>query len=401
MKKFLFYHHGGSYNHGCEAIIRGTRNVILRQYKNDDIHIYVSSEKVKEDRDYFCEDNIEFENANRLFDINYEKIKKLNSVYCYIFKSIPFFKYQFKNTINSAKKSNLIMSIGGDNYAYGKSYYLSAVDRKLRQYCDKSVLWGCSIDDKYLNPKKHKNKIENLKQFSLIIARESITYNSLVNLGIKNVKLYPDPAFTLDYDKNIEVDFKLNNTVGINVSKLILDYDKETKHTLNAYKNLICYILENTNYQVALIPHVVCETTNDIEAQNEVLKLIPEFYRDRIFTIEKGNCEDLKSIISKCRFFIGGRTHATIAAYSTCVPTLVIGYSVKAKGIAKDLFGTYENYVISYKNIDKEDEMIEGFKFLEKNEDSIRKHLEDIMPNYIEQAYKAGEEIYNLIGSEI
>ena len=44
--------------------------------------------------------------------------------------------------------------------------------------------------------------------------------------------------------------------------------------------------------------------------------------------------------------FIGARTHATIAAYSSCVPTLVVGYSIKARGIAKDLFGTDEGYVL-------------------------------------------------------
>ena len=398
MSKFLFYHHGGSYNHGCEAIVKGTKNILS---KYGQVYVYVSSENSFEDREYFNEENIEFEDANKLFNIGYKKRKKINSIFSYVFKNIPFFKYQFKNTINSAKKSDLIMSIGGDNYSYGRSYYLSTVDRKLRKYCDKSVLWGCSISSEYLESQKYKNKIENLKQFSLIVAREQITYKNLVDLGLKNVKLYPDPAFTFKCNKDIHVDFELNNTVGINVSKLILDYDKEKKHALNAYKNLIIYIIENTNYQVALIPHVIWKDTNDIEAQNEVLKLIPESYKDRIFIIEEGNCEDLKGIISKCRFFIGGRTHATIAAYSTCVPTLVIGYSVKSKGIAKDLFGTYENYVISYKNMDKEDEMIEGFKFLEKNEDNIRKHLQNIMPDYIEQAYKAGEEIYNLIGNKI
>ena len=46
-----------------------------------------------------------------------------------------------------------------------------------------------------------------------------------------------------------------------------------------------------------------------------------------------------KGYIARMRFFIGARTHATIAAYSNCVPTLVLGYSVKSKGIAKDLFG--------------------------------------------------------------
>lgn len=398
MNKFLFYHHATSYNHGCEAIVKSTKNMLL---KYNEAYVYVSSEKAYEDREYFHDENIEFEDANRLFHINYEKIKKLNSIFCYVFKKIPFFKYQFKNTIESAKKSDVIMSIGGDNYSYGKSNYLSAADRELRKYCDKSVLWGCSIDGKYLEIPKYKNKVDNLKNFSMIIARESITYKNLLNLGLKNVKLYPDPAFTLNYNEDIKVDFDINNTIGINVSKLILDYDDENRHTLKAYKNLICYILENTNYQVVLIPHVVCDTTNDIEAQNQVLKYIPNSYKDRIFTIEKGNCEDLKGIISKCRFFIGGRTHATIAAYSTCVPTLVVGYSVKSKGIAKDLFGTYENYVISYKNIETEDEMIEGFKFLQKNEDSIRKHLEKIMPSYIEKAYEAGKEIYKLVESKI
>lgn len=58
-----------------------------------------------------------------------------------------------------------------------------------------------------------------------------------------------------------------------------------------------------------------------------------------------------KSIISRCDMFIGARTHATIAAYSTCVPTLVIGYSVKSKGIAKDIFGTDEGLVIPVSEI--------------------------------------------------
>ena len=46
-----------------------------------------------------------------------------------------------------------------------------------------------------------------------------------------------------------------------------------------------------------------------------------------------------KGYIARMRFFIGARTHATIAAYSNCVPTMVLGYSIKSRGIAKDLFG--------------------------------------------------------------
>ena len=65
-----------------------------------------------------------------------------------------------------------------------------------------------------------------------------------------------------------------------------------------------------------------------------------EKYKDsgRVCIVDDCNCMQLKYDISKCRFFVGARTHATIAAYSTCVPTLVVGYSVKSRGIARDLF---------------------------------------------------------------
>ena len=107
------------------------------------------------------------------------------------------------------------------------------------------------------------------------------------------------------------------------------------------------------------------------------------------------DCKELKNIISQCRFFIGARTHATIAAYSTCVPTLVCGYSVKAKGIAKDLFGSYENYVIPVQTINNEKQLIDAFLWMEKNEESIRDRLETIMPDYIDKAYEAGKVILN------
>ena len=57
-------------------------------------------------------------------------------------------------------------------------------------------------------------------------------------------------------------------------------------------------------------------------------------------------------MISQCRFFIGSRTHSVIAAYSSGVPTLALGYSIKSKGIAQDIFGEYETYAVSYTHLD-------------------------------------------------
>ena len=96
------------------------------------------------------------------------------------------------------------------------------------------------------------------------------------------------------------------------------------------------------------------EDCNDLEILNKIKKHYNG--EDRIF-LERGdyNCNELKYIISKCSILVAARTHASIAAYSTCVPTLVIGYSVKSKGIAKDLFGDYRNYVISKDELTSEE----------------------------------------------
>lgn len=95
--------------------------------------------------------------------------------------------------------------------------------------------------------------------------------------------------------------------------------------------------------------------------------------------------------------FIGARTHSTIAAYSHCVPTLVLGYSVKSRRIAKDLFGTEENYVLPVQKLVNTDELVNGFKWLLSNESTIKQHLLDIMPEYIKKAYRAKESFESLL----
>ena len=97
--------------------------------------------------------------------------------------------------------------------------------------------------------------------------------------------------------------------------------------------------------------------------------------------------------------FIGARTHATIAAYSSCVPTLVVGYSVKAKGIAKDLFGTYDNYVIPVQQLESEDALIDAFQWMADYEEDIRKHLKEIIPGIVQEALRTGDEIEKIWNS--
>ena len=126
-----------------------------------------------------------------------------------------------------------------------------------------------------------------------------------------------------------------------------------------------------------------------------MLKRLYEPFRntERVELIEDQDCVSLKSIIAGCRFFVGARTHATIAAYSSCVPTLVVGYSVKSRGIARDLFGIEEHYVIPIQEITNDWQLIDSIKWLMENEQSMKQHLEAVMPQYVERAVEAGRKL--------
>lgn len=76
---------------------------------------------------------------------------------------------------------------------------------------------------------------------------------------------------------------------------------------------------------------------------------------------------------------------------------MVIGYSVKAKGIAKDIFGTYENYVLPVQSLSNKDDLINSFEWMKDNEDDIRNHLNEFMPEYKEKALQGKVEIEKLL----
>ena len=163
---------------------------------------------------------------------------------------------------------------------------------------------------------------------------------------------------------------------------MILDYEKNRGKTFENYECLIDYIIEQTDYNIALIPHVIWDSNDDRKVLQQLYKKISD--KNRISIVDDHNCRQQKYIISQCAYFIGARTHSTIAAYSTGVPTLVVGYSVKAKGIAKDLFGTYDNYVIPVQDLNQKNNLLNSFLWLEKNTDRIKITLNDKIKEYSE-----------------
>lgn len=245
-----------------------------------------------------------------------------------------------------------------------------------------TILWGCSVEPDIV---KRPEVSYDLAKYSLITARESISYNALRRVN-ENTMLLPDPAFLLEsVPLKPTAGYDIKNMVGINLSPMVMENESIQGITIANYQNTIEYILDETDMGIALIPHVVWQEGDD----RIPLRLLYDKYKKsgRIMFVEDHNCMELKGIIAQCRFFIGARTHATIAAYSSGIPTLVVGYSVKARGIAKDLFGKEDGYVIPVQLLKHEDDIKTELKKIIGRENEIRKALKK-QKKYVEMYRK-------------
>ena len=381
--RIVLYLHGGSGNHGCEAIINSTCHM------TEDIPKLLVTNSEKEDRFYslapLCDILQERKIAEHFFA----------HVWYYAWRALfhdpeSFMRYRFRQVLGK-NRAPLYISTGGDMYCYELSRKEAIVANST--FCRagaRTILWGCSLEPELL---KEPEVVADMKRYALITPRESVTAEALKAAGIvENVKLYPDPAFALEPEKTeLPERFAVGKTIGINVSPMIVRHEKVPGITLANYRKLIEHILQTTDDCVALIPHVMWNYNDDRLTLKELYRGFEANARVMIFP--DMSCQKLKYIISRCRAFIGARTHATIAAYSSCVPTLVVGYSVKARGIARDLFGTEDNYVLPVQTLEDPEELIQAYDWMMEREQTIRGRLEAIMPAYCDRAKAAGNEI--------
>lgn len=374
--KYVMYPHGGSGNHGCEAIVRSTVKLVGNETT-------LFTNKMEEDYKAGLQDLCELDVAEK--PIKSGSLSHLFAIFRnkVLGRADAFDRIVFQHIVETAKYVDYVLGIGGDNYCYDTPEFIYLVNRMVDEAKVKRILWGASVEPDAIDERM----LQDFRGYHKIWARESLTYQALLDKGLTQTFLLPDPAFVLDKKElPLPNGFVEGNTVGINVSPMIIGYEKNQGMTLRNYVNLIQYIIDKIDMQIALIPHVVWSHNDD----RKPLTQLYDMFKDtgRVVIIEDHNAEELKGYIARCRFMVVARTHASIAAYSTQVPTLVVGYSVKARGIAKDIFGTEDNYVIPVQSLTHEDELIKGFHWLVDHEADIKAHYAEMMPDYIESVYK-------------
>ena len=386
MRKILLYPHGGSGNHGCEAIVRSTM-LLLRPEKGS----LVSSA---------CGQDVRC-GLDRLVRVLPERrpIRRLSPAWAAAWMRLhvlgvkdAFDRIAFGGIVKEAGDADLALCGGGDNYCYGEPVHIYLQNELLRKAGVPVVLWGCSLEREDMKGRM----LEDLGAFDLIVARESLTYDALRECGLSRVVLYPDPAFALPANEvEVPEGWKEGNMAGINVSPMVIGHEARPGAVMENYSRLVEWLLENTEMNVALIPHVVWAGNDD---RRPLAELHGRFrHTGRVIMIEDASCGDLKGYISRCRFLVAARTHASIAAYSTGIPALVAGYSVKARGIARDLFGTEEGHVVPVQSLDGPDELRNAFVRMMEREKEIKKTYGKVLPAYLERLRGCRKELESLV----
>lgn len=413
-EKFYFLGHETLTNRGCEALLRGISSIIRERLP--DAEFLAPSFDIRSDQNQFAsydQSGISFIPAYSL--PFYTRIwGKLDNIFGGLKQAwipSPAIPDDVKKIL---KDTSAGIMTGGDvlSLDYGVPSLTKFVGQA-ESYMDSDrpmYLWAASVGPFDLQPAIEKYVMQHLARYAGISVRETSSFNYLKKLGFENVKLVADPAFVMTpepWGTSAVVPVESGEGVlGFNISPLIKSFRYGDSHVFEMETGVIEFlqdVIARTNLSVMLIPHV--DTVDGGEWNSDYLYMLHLITRinlpestvtARISLAPRNlNAVQTKFLISQCRFFIGARTHATIAAWSTQVPTISIAYSIKAIGLNTDLFGDLR-YVLETPKLSR-DTLWESLDKLRSEEQGIKTLLNQKIPQWQQRAREAGDQILTII----
>ena len=369
MKRFYLSGQNNFGNRGCEALVRSTLSLLKTEF--GEVEILVPSYRPELDAKQWPdaeESGCRFVRAMP-YPIALKLWGRARRLFPFI-KNIYLPNYSLPKDIESDILScDALLVIGGDNITldYGIESLLWHIRfaQHAQRMGKKMMVWGASIGPFSAEPVIERFVADFLRTADCITVRETISQNYLASMGLqKSVSLVADGAFVMTPQP---VDTALfwptgseHGVLGLNISPLIQKFRpaEESRQVLQQeVAGFLKEILESSTVSVLLLPHVDpldgASENSDSHYMREILALTGNYGGRIRLAPATFNAAQLKYVLSQCTYFIGARTHATIGALSCHVPTVSIAYSIKAKGLNRDLFGN-EDLVLETPLVNKE-----------------------------------------------
>jgi colanic acid/amylovoran biosynthesis protein len=240
--------------------------------------------------------------------------------------------------------AGVMLEVGGDNYSldYGFPWPLMELDRHAQRRGVPVVLWGASVGPFHARPDVADEMHRHLAGLSGITAREdrSAAYLERHGAGARTHRV-SDPAFLMEPEEPGTLGVDPEGAVGLNFSPLMARW--ATGGDLGGWAErcteIVAAVSAATGRRVLLVPHVTAPHDDDLALLREVRTRATGRGVDVECLDGELRAAQIKAVIAELACFAGARTHSTIAAMSTGVPTVSFGYSVKATGINEDVYG--------------------------------------------------------------
>lgn len=317
-------------------------------------------------------------------------------------------------TCQHIASSDVLIMTGGDiislDYGLESLYFWMSLCEQAMDAGVKTMLWGASVGPFSADPALERRMIGFLKRFDLITVRETVSHGYLHSHGIPS-ELVADAAFCLDPEPCrrelvLPVLDGPGPLLGFNVSPVIEKFRRGPEAKQKLFSEVVDFIesvVRRHGHRVLLVPHV--DPFDQQGAYNS-----DSLYLARVLRALRGrdigpqqldllpgdlNAAELKSFISVCDYFIGGRTHATLAALSSSVPTVSIAYSIKARGINRDLFG-HEDFVLDTPLVSSVT-LEQSYQQLLERGQEVAQFLTGVMPEWRKKSFRSAALLETLL----
>lgn len=334
-------------------------------------------------------------------------------------KFLPFIKnlylpnYALPKDIEADLAScDALLVIGGDNITFDYGIESLIWHIRFAQHAQrmgkKMMVWGASIGPFTMEPGIERFVADFLRSADCVTVRETISQEYLAGLGVeKNVCLVADGAFVMTPQAVDIAPFwptaSEHGVLGFNISPLIQKFRPAGEPCEVLQQEVAAFLkktLETSPISILLLPHVDpldgSPENSDSHYMREILEMTGGYQGRITLAPDDLNAAQLKFVLSKCTYFIGARTHATIGAMSCLVPTVSIAYSIKAKGLNRDLFGN-ENLVLETPKVDMST-LDFYYQKLIKNRDEIAALLTKRIPEWRVKAQGSPERLCRILG---
>lgn len=398
--RFFLAGHESLRNRGCEALVRSIVQILRGEFPG--CEFVVPSREVDFDARQWPEAadaGVQFVPCHQLQDTLrwWSRLHRLAPRVAALRFPTPDLPAQ---TARLLDRCDAVIVTGGDvlslDYSVGALFHWAAQIEAAMRRSLPVLLWSSSVGPFSADRRIEAFMAGHLKRYAATSTRESHSQAYLAALGVAGSVQCTDPAFVLRAQAPADAAALLPSagpagTLGLNISPVIARARERagiTADLLDEVAQFVTTVVEQRGLAVALVPHVDAPGRNFIQQDTPYMQPLVQRLRalgDRVRLVpETLNAPQLKYLLSQCRYFIGARTHATIAALSTGVPTVSIAYSVKARGINEDLFGDLR-YMLDTQTVSALT-LLQSIDRLIEDEAAIRQLLADRVPKWKERA---------------